>query len=655
MQDQRKDIIAEIKDLTQKLNCYRDLYYNKQQPAISDYEYDWLFDRLQELEEEANFRLSTSPTETVGYEVKSELRKVKHDHPMLSLGKTKNIKDLIAFSKKGKSILMLKMDGLTISLRYSKGKLVAAETRGNGEIGEDVLHTVKTFANVPLQIRYDQDLVVDGEAIVDYDTFAKITEALSPDEQYKTPRNLASGSVRQLNAEVCAERGLSFVAWKCVAGLSEDSFSERLIKLGQLGFSVVPFADLADSSEATISSAIEVLKGRAESMHYPIDGMVISYDDIQYGESLGMTGHHPKNQLAYKFYDEEVETEFKEIQWTIGKTGVLTPTAVFDTIEIDGTEISRASVHNLRILKKLNLHPGDHILVYKANQIIPQIRENLNHHSEPAEIPATCPYCGHPVKIVTGDDSEVLYCSNPKCAGVLIEKLSHFASREAVNIDGLSKATIKQFVKNGWLEKYEDFFHLQKHRDEMLALNGFGEKSVDKLLKTVEKSRHITLDRFLYSLSIPLIGRTASRSISKLFQGDAAAFLNAFRNDGFDWTVIDDFGSQMDESMHRFASPENIEEVSTLMKFFVFERPEQNTTDKLKGMVFVITGELQTFENRDEAKQKIESVGGKVSGSVSKKTSYLVTNDPDSGSLKCKKAKELNIPIISEEQLKEML
>lgn len=644
--------IFRVKELTIMLNEYRDAYYNDSESKISDEEYDKLFDELQELEEKTGFHLYNSPTQTVGYEAQSELKKVEHSHPMLSLDKTKSVDDLKAFIGDKDCMLSLKMDGLTILLTYDNGKLVRAETRGNGVVGEDVTHTAKAFENIPYTIPYKGKLEVEGEAIITYEDFEKINSELPEDEKYKNPRNLASGSVRQLDPNVAAKRHLRFVAWKVPYLYYSLNYSNisRFTKIGELGFDTVPFIEISKRNIASIVNAIEQLQKEAYDKNYPIDGLVITYDDIAYGESLGATGHHPRHSLAYKFYEEEVETTLRAIDWTMGKTGVLTPTAIFDTVEIDGTEVSRASVHNISIMRELELGVGDEITVYKANAIIPQIRDNLT-RSNNIDIPCKCPICGEDTEIQKDNDTEVLVCTNPNCQGKLLGKLCHAASQEALNIDGLSERTLDKFIKLGWLNKIKDIYHLEKYR--LYELEGFGKASIDKLFTNIEKSRHTTLSRFIYSLSIPIIGKSMSKEIAKLCQNDVNLFIKSGIKGEF--YQIDGFGDVAHDSLVKFFD-ENLDTVKSLAEEFEFEKLESNSiSNNLSGKTFVITGSLKHFKNRKELVEAIENAGGKVSGSVSSKTDYLVNNDINSTSSKNKKAHSLGVPIINEEEVSHML
>lgn len=658
--------INRIKELVHTLNQYRDSYYNHNISLVEDRTYDLLFDELKQLENNTGIILSNSPTRTVGYAIKSKLDKTKHSHPMLSLDKTKLPSDLIKFAGKQPCLLSLKMDGLTVLLTYENGFLVLAETRGDGTIGEDITHNAMVFENIPLSIAYKGKLEIEGEVIITFDDFEKINKTNSV---YKNPRNLASGSVRQLNSEIAKQRHLKFIAWKvptyidALSAETNNSMLHRLKYIELLGFDTVPYFTYVNNSyyESHINEMIDYLKNVANNLSFPIDGLVMSYNDIDYASSLGNTSHHPKHSIAFKFYDEVAETVLKNVEWTMGKTGILTPTAVFEPVEIDGTTVERASVHNVSILGQLELLPGDRITVYKANQIIPQISENLSaieRHSkdtyEHIEFPKYCPICGKPTNIVQENNSKVLVCENSNCHGKLLGQLTHFVSKNAMNIDGLSEATLEKFIELEWITKFIDVFHLSVYKEEMIALEGFGKRSVNKLLKSIEKSTCTTLDRFIYSLCIPLIGRSASKTISKYFNGDFEQFYNEGCLQYFDYENLDDFGTAMSESMRTYIK-NNIKTIKELADYLSFEVIQNKISNSLTGKTFVITGSLNHFKNRDEVKESIESMGGKVSGSVSAKTSYLVNNDIESTSGKNKKAKELGIPIITENQLLEMI
>lgn len=659
--------VDRIKELVEQLNYHRDLYYNKSTTELSDLEYDNLFDELSELEKETGFVLATSPTQTVGYEVKSSLDKVDHNHPMLSLDKTKSVDDVAKFLGDKKGICMAKMDGLTCSLRYVNGELVSAETRGNGEVGEDILHCAKTIKNIPLKIECVDEVIVDGEVIISYDDFNKINASLPDGYKYKCPRNLASGSIRQLDSSIAAQRNMKFIAWKLVKGWmsgvnlnysNKNSFMDRLDLLSRLGFEVV---DWAETNNNDITWAIDFIKSSCNEAGYPIDGCVFGYDDVAYGESLGSTGHHLRSQLAFKFYDEVYETKLIDIDWTMGKTGILTPTAVFEPVEIDGSTVERASVHNVSILTKLDLHIGDTIEVFKANMIIPQVKRNISaeerdairHEPDYIVIPSYCPVCEAYTKLVKENDSTVLVCTNPDCHGKLLGKMAHFCSRKAMNIDGLSEATLDLLISNNYINEFKDIYLLHTHKNELAKLPGLGIKSVEKLLESIEKSREVKLENFICALGIPNIGPTASKTIAKYCDGDVYKWFNAFFNN-FNWTKLDDFGSIMAHNIEEYMRSHvvDVENLADEMRFIAYEK-RQVAENPFTGKTLVVTGKLNHF-TRDSINEKIASLGAKTAGSVSKKTDWLITNEA-SGSSKYKKAMELGIPVITETEFLEMI
>ena len=654
------DKIKRIQELVKQLNEYRDAYYNEARPVVSDTEYDKLFDELSELEKETGVVYTNSPTQTVGYVVKSELEKVKHSHPMLSLDKTKSVDDLVKFAREKDCILSLKMDGLTCLLTYENGELVQAETRGDGEVGELITHNAKVFDNIPLTIDYKGHFEIEGEAIITYDDFNKINEFLSDDKKYKNPRNLASGSVRQLDSKTAAKRHIKFIAWKVPTevpeGICSNSFLHRLMCARDFGFEIISFLAYSSSDKEHLPEMIESLKTKAHNYGYPIDGLVMTYNDIQYGESLGMTGHHPKHSIAFKFYDEEVETVLKNIEWSMGKIGSLTPVAIFDPVEIDGTMVERASLHNVSILTKLDLQIGDTIIVYKANQIIPQVKENLSakdRESAYIRIPSQCPVCESSTQIVKENDSEVLMCTNPHCKGKLLGRVSHFVSKKGMDISGLSEETIKKFIELGWITEITDVYNLEQHYDRLSTMSGFGKKSVDKLRKSIENSKTVRLDKFITSLSIPGIGTSQSKELVKAFGA-----WDKFRDASvgyYNFTQLDGFGDVLNNNIHSwFEDMSNIADY--LASLMTFESEDNSkTNNSLNGKSFVVTGKVYKFKNRDEVKEAIEKFGGKVTGSVTKSTFALINNDIESNSSKNKKAKELGVQIINEEQLIEML
>lgn len=645
---------TEMRNLIKRLNEANHAYYNLNHPIMSDYDYDILYDKLLNMESATGITYPDSPSQKIGYEVKSYLNKVKHNHPMLSLDKTKSVDKLKEFIGNELCLAMLKMDGLTINLHYENGELVSAETRGNGHEGEDVLHNVKTITNIPLSINYVEPLDVDGECIIDIDTFNEINDPLPENEKYKNPRNLASGSVRQLDSRIAAQRKMKFIAWKCVSETDHEYFDEQLIFLQHLGFTIVPFVSPVMSNN--IEAMIEHLKKKAEENRYPIDGLVFSYDDIAYGKSLGATNKYPKNQIAFKFYDEEALTKLKYITWGIGRTGVLTPVAVFDPVELEGTTVERASVHNVSILKQLNLVKGDEITVYKANQIIPQISENLTRKGQ-VRLPEKCPYCGGNVIVIRDNETEVLKCNNSKCEGRVIERLSYFCSREAMNIDGLSKQTLLSFRENNIpLNKLSDIYKLNKYRFKLIRTEGFGIKSVDKILNNIENSKKNDVTSFIVACGIPGIGKSQAKLLVKKFK-TWNNFIDALLHN-FDFTSINGFGEETDKNIYEWFDnvfcQEGLDEIAEMMKWEneKFELPFGNV---LEGKTFCITGKLSHFKNRDELVTNIELNGGTVSSSVSKNTTYLINNDKESMSGKNKKALQLGIEIISEDDYLKLL
>lgn len=651
------DKVKRIKELVEQLNEYRDAYYNEAKSDVSDAEYDRLFDELSELENETGVVYTNSPTQSVGYEVKSELEKVKHSHPMLSLDKTKSVDDLVKFARDKDCILSLKMDGLTCLLTYENGELVQAETRGDGEIGELITHNARAFDNIPLTIDYKGHFEIEGEAVITYDDFNKINESLPDDKKYKNPRNLASGSVRQLDSKIAAQRHIKFIAWKVPTDIASSSFINRLQYASDLGFDTVPFLPIRGNCNAEfIDIVVEQLRKRAKGKSFPIDGLVATYNDITYGESLGMTGHHPKHSIAFKFYDEEAETVLKNIEWSMGKIGSLTPVAIFDPVEIDGTMAERASLHNVSILTKLDLQIGDTIAVYKANQIIPQVKENLsakNRESAYIRIPSKCPVCESPTQIVKENDSEVLMCTNPHCKGKLLGRVSHFVSKKGMDISGLSEETIKKLIELGWIAEITDIYNLDQYYDRLSTMSGFGKKSVDKLRKSIENSKTVRLDKFIASLSIPGIGTSQSKELVKAFGA-----WDKFRDASvgyYNFTQLDGFGDVLNNNIHSwFEDMSNIADY--LASLMTFESEDNSkTNNSLNGKSFVVTGKVYKFKNRDEVKEAIEKFGGKVTGSVTKSTFALINNDIESNSSKNKKAKELGVQIINEDQLIEML
>ena len=646
--------IARIKELTSLLNKYRDKYYNYSESLVSDAEYDKLFDELRELEAEEHFVLANSPTQTVGYEIVDSLKKVKHDHLMLSLDKTKSCQDLLNFAEDREVALSMKLDGLTMSVKYENGKLVSAETRGNGIEGTDVLNNAKVMKNLPLTIDSKETLVIDGECIILRDDFERINAELSDGEQYATQRNLASGSLSLLDNKIASQRGLQFWAWSLIEGTT-GSFRRDMSKLQSLGFTIVPCnyfngnnVDIYGIEDLTIK-----LKQTADKKGIPVDGCVITYDDIAYGLSLGNTGHHFRKSLAFKYEDETAGTILRDIEWAVGKTGVITPTAVFESVILDNTKVSRASVHNISIIKSLGLRKNCSIKVFKANMIIPQILSCEDDGDADFEIPKTCPCCGKPTTTkISESGAETLWCENPDCPEKNLAKFVQFVSKPAMNIDGLSEATLKRFIDAGYVKKYADLYHLDKYKNEIIEMDGFGEKSYNKLIESIEKSRHVKLENFLNALGIPLIGKTASKTIAKsLDEATWDEFIILFETN-FDFTNLEDFGKAMNDSLwdwYRSVDDDGLDYGIVSELNFVVEEKTAITNDFIGGKVFVVTGAFNTMK-RGDIEKIITDRGGKLSGSVSKKTDYLLTNEANSGSSKAKKAAELGTPIMNEEE-----
>lgn len=649
-----------MKGMVSILNEAANAYYNTGTPIMSDEQFDARLSDLKQLEEETGFVLANSPTHSVGAKVLTELNEITHSHPMLSLEKCHTVEELIKFANNKELVASIKLDGLTVSITYKNGVLVKAETRGNGYVGSDITEHIKQFLNVPFKINKEGTYVIDGEAIITDEDFDEINK----NGEYKNSRNLASGTLSVLDTSLVAKRKLRFLAWDIIEGGS-NSLKANLNEAKELGFDVVPFWYATNLNPKNLQSNIDYVFDYAKDEGLPCDGIVFKFNDIEYGKSLGATSHHFKNGIAYKAKDDVYETEFINIDWTVGKSGQITPTAVFKPVEIENTIVERASCHNISILTSLDLHKGDIIEVKKCNQIIPQIHRNvssdertaLGREKDHVFIPSTCPICGGDAEIKQDNDSKVLICTNDNCKGKLLGKLTHFVSKNAMDIEGMSEATLEKFIELGWLNDFEDIFTLKDHFSEMVKLDGFGETSVTKLLNAIESSKNTTLDRYIYALSIPLIGKSASKTIAKYFDYDFNNFTDeSFGAWDFKWSKLEDFGLAMEESMDNFISSNITRYFVTLPKYLTFNKPHATAnTNNLSGLTFVITGSLNHFANRDEAKEKIEAAGGKVSGSVSAKTSYLVNNDITSTSGKNKKAKELNIPIINEEELIKML
>lgn len=645
---------ARMKELVELLNQAGKAYYQEAREIMSNYEYDKLYDELVKLEQETGMTLSASPTVHVGYEVLSELPKERHEKPMLSLDKTKSVETLKEWVGDHKSMLSWKLDGLTIVLTYREGQLFKAVTRGNGEVGEVITNNARVFQNIPLQIPYTGELILRGEAVIGYKEFARINAEIEDvDAKYKNPRNLCSGSVRQLNNEITAKRKVNFFAFSLVQAEGvdfENSREKQFEWLKAQGFDVVEYRVVtAENLEETVHWFAE----KISSNDFPSDGLVVLYDDIAYGQSLGRTAKFPRDSMAFKWADEIRETTLKEIEWGPSRTGLINPVAIFEPVELEGTTVSRASVHNISIMRALELGLGDTIEVYKANMIIPQIAENKT-RSGVREIPETCPVCGGATEIRKVNDVESLYCTNPECQAKKIKSFTLFVSRDALNIEGLSEATLEKFIGSGFIHEFADIFRLERYRQEIVTMEGFGEKSCENLLVSVEKARKTTLPKVIYSLGIPNIGLAGAKLICRQFENDVERMLAAKPEE---LAVIAGIGEVIAGSfVNYFQDPGRRECFLHLLSELELEKEAANTGEQiLKGKVFVITGSLNHFSNRKELQELIESKGGKVTGSVTGKTDYLINNDTTSGSSKNKKAKELGIPIISEEEMMELL
>ena len=646
-----------MRQLVNKLNHYRDQYYNHNISEIEDSEYDKLFDELKDLEKEWKVIYPDSPTQTVGYQVQSKLKKVTHSHPMLSLAKSTDLNEIEKFIGDKKVVFMLKCDGLTCSIHYENGKLVSAETRGDGLIGEDITNNIKMVSNVPLTISLKEPVTVDGEIIVKMDVFERMNEEAIEGEDFSHPRNYASGSIRQLDTKVTKERQLSFIAWKLIeAPQFSNSFKENLVYMEEHGFEVVPWNTYKDTSLEKLPEIFDFLYyDIAQGNRIPVDGLVVAYDDIAYGDSLGATAHHLNSQFAWKREMENVETTLRDVEWNVGKSGMVAPTAVFDPVDLGGAITTRATLHNISIIKGLKLGIGDKITVARMNEVIPKVTGNIT-QSNNLEFPDSCPCCKTKLEHKTSDSGvETLWCINPNCPEKILSRFSQFVSKPAMNIDGLSEATLKRFVDAGYIIRFKDIYHLSDFKREIVKMEGFGEKSYEKLINSIEKSRNVKLENYLVALSIPNIGKSAAKTISKYFNGDYNAFANSFKNK-FDFTQLEDFGEIMNQSLYNWWNDENelflnIGLVQEL-KFVVEEKKEVTQNDFINGKTFCVTGAFQTMK-RSQLEQIITDRGGKLSGSVSKKTDYLLTNEADSGSSKAKKAAELGTPIMSEKEFLE--
>lgn len=644
-----------MKELVAVLNEASKAYYQKDTEIMSNLEYDRLYDELVSLEKETGIVLANSPTVHVGYEVLSELEKQEHPAPMLSLDKTKEVSALISWLGNHEGVLSWKLDGLTVVLTYEGGELKNAVTRGNGEIGEVITNNAKTFVNVPKQIPYLGRLVLRGEAVIRYSDFNKMNEEIPEAEgKYKNPRNLCSGSVRQLNNEITAKRHVHFYAFALVADeLNEQQMKEtgydntmtgRFSWLAKQGFDVVEHFVV---TKDTLEDQVMDFAARIPDNDIPSDGLVLSYNDIVYGKSLGTTAKFPRDSIAFKWADEQAQTRLLKVEWSPSRTGLINPVAVFEPVELEGTTVTRASLHNVSILRALGLGIGDEITVYKANMIIPQVADNLT-RSNDLEIPAVCPACGEPTTLQDVNGVQSLYCMNPLCSAKQIKGFSHFVSRNAMNIDGLSDATLEKFISMGFLKDLSDIFHLNQHEEAIVEMDGFGQKSYDNLMKSIENARTVAMAKFIYSLGISGIGLANAKVIVSYFGQDFERIIHATEEE---LVAVDGIGEVLAKAFcDFFADPQRMQIVNELLAEITFEKEENNSEQTLEGKTFVITGSVERFANRNELKDYIEKLGGKVTGSVSKNTDYLINNDVTSNSSKNKKARELSIPILSEEE-----
>ena len=678
--------ILRMKELVPMLSRAARAYYQESREIMSNYDYDQLYDELLQLEKETGTILSGSPTQKVGYEVLSELPKEAHEAPMLSLDKTKSVDDLAEWLGGQEGLLSWKLDGLTIVLTYEGGKLVKAVTRGNGEIGEVITPNARVFANIPLTIGFQGELILRGEAVIKYSDFERINEEIpDADARYKNPRNLCSGSVRQLNSEITAQRSVNFKAFALVRAVDADkagsaasnisdadntasvettetaqaasavdfhnSREEQFIWLKKQGFDVVEYRRV---TRETIAEAVSSFAEAIQSFDVPSDGLVLTFDDIAYGESLGRTAKFPRNSIAFKWADEIRETHLSYIEWSASRTGLINPVAVFEPIELEGTTVSRASVHNISIMEALELGEGDEITVYKANMIIPQIADNLT-RSNTIKVPETCPVCGGATEIRQVDEVRSLYCTNPDCQAKKIKSFTLFVSRDALNVDGLSEATLEKFIAAGFIHKFADLFHLDQHQDAIVQMEGFGQRSFDNLMNSVKNAAHTNLPRVIYGLGIAGIGLANAKMLCRKFRFDFDAMRHASYDDLIE---IDGIGDVLAKAwMEYFASEKNNALVDELLAELTIEKEELPSEEEavFAGKTFVITGSLEHFSNRKALQELIESKGGKAAGSVSAKTSYLINNDTTSNSSKNKKAKELGIPILSETDFLKLL
>lgn len=643
--------IGRMKELIDILNRASAVYYQGKDEIMSNFEYDKLYDELVSLEKESGLVLAGSPTQKVGYEILSELPKQTHPSPMLSLDKTKQVNELESWIGDKEGLLSWKMDGLTVVLTYENGQLLNAVTRGNGVVGEVITNNAKVFRKLPISIPFKGHMVLRGEAVITYSEFEKINASLSEEEQYKNPRNLCSGSVRQLNNEITAKRNVELYAFTLVEAEGvdfENSQKNKMEFMRKQGFQVVEYKLV---TRENIAETVEWFSDKVKTNDFPSDGLVLLYDDIEYGDSLGSTAKFPRNAIAFKWADEVAKTKLLEMEWSASRTGLINPVAIFEPVELEGTTVSRASVHNISIVRELKLGIWDEIEVYKANMIIPQIAKNLT-ESDSLEIPDKCPVCGEKTVIHKENDVEVLFCENPDCLAKKIKSISLFVSRDAMNIDGMSEATIEKFIARGFLHELADLFKLERYKDEIISMEGFGEKSYEKLIKAADAAKVTTTAKFIYSLGISGIGLSNAKMICKAFDNDFDKIRKVSREELIE---IDGVGEVLADSFVRFFEKENNNHVvDDLLKIIKIEDSESSVQNDMEGMNFVITGSVNHFSNRGAVKELVESRGGKVTGSVTSKTKYLINNDSTSNSSKNKKAKELGVQIITEDEFIDM-
>lgn len=642
-----------MKELIEILTKASKAYYQEDREIMSDFEYDKLYDELNALEKETGIILSNSPTQKVGHQVLSSLKKIRHESPMLSLDKTKEVNALESFLGNNKGILSYKMDGLTVVLTYKNGELIQAVTRGNGEIGEDITHNAKFFKNIPLKISFKEELVIRGEAVISFKDFNIINEKLTPEDQYKNPRNLCSGTVRQLNSEISASRNVNFIAFALVKANGQDFGDDKESRfkwLENLGFECV---ERKNVTSANIAETVKEFEEKIPSNRFATDGLVLTFSSVAYSQSLGTTAKFPRDSIAFKWADELAETTLINVDWNTSRTGLINPIAVFEPVELEGTTVERASLHNLSIIENLQLGLGDKITVYKANMIIPQVAEDLT-KSNNLEIPAVCPVCGEDTEIIALRDGKALKCPNPNCKAQRISSLEHFVSRDALNIEGFSEATIEKFIEKGFIDNYTDIFKLEKYKDEIISMEGFGEKSYTNLIAAIDKSKNVALPNFIYALGINNVGLSNAKLLCKKCNNS----LEEIRKADFETLIsIDGFGDVIADSIVKyFGHQKNNDLINDVLNYLNFTAAEYNDKDlKLDNITFVVTGDVHIYKNRKELQSVIEKLGGKVTTSVSAKTNYLINNDINSSSSKNKKAKELGIPIISEEDFEEMI